>query len=72
MSYLAKPENPCKKDCPFRDTYCRLDCEDYIEFEEKYKQYQEARLKQIKKNGEIVEYRKALNDKFKRRKGRHG
>lgn len=72
MEYLERPKSPCSKDCPYRSPFCRLDCEEYVEYEEKYRQYNEKKMKHIKKNGEYTQYRKELDKQFKRRRMRHG
>ena len=72
MSYLQKPENPCKKDCPYRDTFCKLDCEDYKEYEEKYKEFSEAITAARKREEPAIQYRKEILNKQRKRRSRHG
>lgn len=70
MEFLSRPENPCKRNCPYRDAYCRVDCDDYKEYEEKYKEYTDARRKKQIAEGDYIMYRKELDQRFKKNKFR--
>lgn len=70
MSYLIRPESPCKKDCPYRDTYCRIDCTDYKEYEEKYKQYSEALNKRRSVEEALILHKKDVLNKNRKSRRR--
>lgn len=72
MEYIEKPKAPCAQSCPYRGPFCRLDCDEYIEYEEKYKIYRKLKQKKIEANNDYGNYRKMLDAKIKRRKRRHG
>lgn len=66
MEFLSRPDSPCKRHCPYREAFCKLDCEEYKEYEEKYKQYYEARQKKRQIEGDYIIYRKDLDTRFKK------
>ena len=70
MSYLIRPENPCKKDCQYRDTYCKLDCPDYKEYEEKYKQYSEVLNKKRSVEEALILHKKEVLNKNRKSRRR--
>ena len=68
MGYLIKPTSPCKKDCPYRNAYCRADCIDFAEYQEKYKQYYEAKCKKREADSEFYQYKKNIIQKANRKR----
>ena len=70
MEFLSKPKSPCKRDCPYRDAFCKLDCDEYKEYEEKYRRYNEERKKRQLAEGNYIMYRKELDARFKKNKFR--
>ena len=70
MNYLSRPESPCKRDCKFRSAFCRIDCEDYAEYQEKYKQYADAKRKKIEAEGEYLQYIKNIKQKMNKNRRR--
>lgn len=72
MEHLVKPKSPCSKDCPYRDVYCRIDCDEYKEYEEKYMLYNEKKNKSRQKEEPIVQYHKEILTKQRKRNRRNG
>ena len=38
---MKRPENPCKKDCPYRTETCHRECADYKRFKAEMKEFSE-------------------------------